>query len=103
MRLALRELAVRVEWLRVQRNECIVCFEGHELTRDGHRTGVTYEADVRLLPRKKVHVPRLRKALAGGTLRTPRGLSSFEGSKARAGQKLSVWMRTLTESGETPR
>lgn len=100
MRLALRELAVRVEWVRVQRAGSVVCFEGYELSPDGHRTGVTYEADVLHRPRKGDYVPRVRKATAGGTPRAPRGLPRFAGSKPQAGQKLSVWMRSLTENGD---
>src|SRR5918994_1411862 len=69
MRLALRELAVRVEWIRVHREGAVVCFEGHELSPDGYRTGITYEAEVLHRPRKGNYVPRVRKATVDATPR----------------------------------
>jgi serine/threonine protein kinase len=103
MRSALRDLSVRVEWVRVRREQSVVCFEGHQVSADGHRTGVTYEAAVVHKPRKDEYVARLKKAGVAGGLRTLRGLPAYAGSRAQAGQKLSVWMRTLTEQGDIAR
>jgi serine/threonine protein kinase len=101
MRGALGDLSSCVEWVRFRRDDCELCFEGHELTPDAHRTGVTYEATVTYRPRKIEYVPIIKKAAATG--QTPRrltGLPNYAGSKAQAAQKLRVWMRRLTDSGD---
>jgi hypothetical protein len=103
MRAALRELAVKVEWVRVAKDWAIVRYEGYAVTGDGNQTGVMYEASVVERPRKRDFVAEIKKAEPGGNLRRLRGLAPVSGSKAQAGQKLSVWMRTLTENGDIPR
>lgn len=103
MRSALRELSVGVEWVRVRRDGKVVCFEGHELSADGHQTGITYEASVVERPRKGDFTPVIKKAAAGGELRRLRGLQAYQGSKRQAGVKLRVWMRTLMADGDIRR
>lgn len=100
MRHALRDLAVRVEWVQFRKPGCVVCFEGHALTSDGHRNGTTYEAYIVHRPRKGDFVPVVKKAPPGQDPRRLTGLPPFAGSKAQAGQQLSVWMRRLTDSGD---
>ena len=81
----------------------VVCYEGHELSADGHQTGVIYEASVVERPRKCDFVPLIKKAPAGGELRRLRGLEAYQGSKPQAGAKLRVWMRTLMAEGDIGR
>jgi serine/threonine protein kinase len=100
MRNELRELSVCVEWVRVRREGCVVCFEGHALSRDARRAGITYEATVVERPRKRDFVPEVKKALPEQPLRRLTGLPRFAGSRRQAGQQLSVWMRHLTECGD---
>ena len=97
---ALRDLSVHVEWVKVRKQECVVCFEGHELAADGHRNGTTYEANIVERPRKGDDVPVVKRAPRGQALRRLTGLPEFAGSKAQAGQQLSVWMRRLTDCGD---
>jgi len=103
MRSALRELSIAVEWVRARRAGSVVCFEGHELSADGHQTGVIYEASVIERSRKGDFVPLIKKAAAGGELRRLRGLETYQGSKLQAGAKLRVWMRTLMADGDIRR
>jgi serine/threonine protein kinase len=103
MRSALGELSVCVEWCKMRRSTAVVLYEGHEISRDAHRTGVTFEASITARPRKRDYVAQVRKAPAGGTPRNLRGLQQFAGSKKQAAQKLSVWMRTLTDIGDVGR
>jgi serine/threonine protein kinase len=100
MRHALRDLAVRVEWAKLKKHGCVVCFEGYELTSDGHRNGTTYEASIVERPRRGDFVPVVKKAPADQGLRRLTGLPAFSGSKLQAAQQLSVWMRRLTDSGD---
>jgi len=100
MRNALSDLAVRVEWAPFRKHGCVVCFEGFELTDDGHRNGTTYEASIIERPRKGDYVPVVKRAPSGQVLRRLTGLPAFSGSKAQAGQQLSVWMRRLTDCGD---
>lgn len=100
MRNALRDLSVRVEWVQFKKQGCVVCFEGHELTADGHRNGTIYEATIVERPRKGDFVPVVKKARRDQALRRLTGLPTYAGSKAQAGQQLSVWMRRLTDSGD---
>jgi serine/threonine protein kinase len=103
MRAALRELAVHVEWTRVSRSGALVCFEGHEIATDGHQTGVLYQATAVERVRAGDFVAQISKCPVDGAFRRLRGIEPFAGSKAQVGQKLSVWMRTLTEHGDIPR
>jgi hypothetical protein len=104
MRNELKHLAARVEWVRMRRAGCVVCFEGHEVTGEGVRTGVVYEAAVIERPQLGRFEPHIKRASGGGgALRRLRGLENYSGSKRQAGQKLSVWMRTLMERGDISR
>ncbi len=103
MRAALRDLTVRVEWVRFRQQGAVFCFEGHEVSPDGHRSGVTYRASVVERPRKGDFLAEIKRASHNGSLRRLHRLTPFAGSKRQAGEKLSVWMRTLTAEGDLTR
>jgi serine/threonine protein kinase len=100
MRGALGDLSVCVEWVKVRKEDRVVCYEGHALAGDSRRMGTTYEASVVERKRKKDFVPEVKKAPPGQAMRRLTGLPRTAVSRAKAAQQLSVWMRRLTESGD---
>ena len=74
MRGALAELSVCVEWVKMRKHDCVVCFEGHAVARDGRRTGTTYEATIVERKRKGDFVPVVKRAPAGQPFRKLTGL-----------------------------
>jgi serine/threonine protein kinase len=99
LRLGLSDLTIRAEWLRCERDGVDVLFEGHELTDDMRRTGLTYEATIRERPRKGDFEAVITRRPRGGRPRRMTGVEPFHGSRAQAKQKLKIWMRSLTDKG----
>lgn len=97
MRRALKDLSVRVEWVRLH-TPPVITFEGHEIRPDGSFTGLRFKATVRAAKNGR-WMARVDKARQNGTYRKLTRLEPYVGTKAQAGQKLQVWMRRLTEHG----
>jgi serine/threonine protein kinase len=99
MRGGLADLVIRAEWVPYRRDGLEIFYEGHELSADGHRTGVRFEASIKHRPRKNKYEAVIARSSSGGTPRRLTGIQPFVGSKAQARQKLKYWMRALTDNG----
>lgn len=94
----LADIPIRADWVRVIRAGVIEHWEGVERDRDGHVTGVTFDAELRRRPRAGRYEAEVRRAQPNRRMqRWPGARPCVDSSEPRTRQCMYSRMRAVTE------